>query len=107
MQCTRLLVNSCFPLIRFAGSLCALQNSHVIIYADELAYEALCGNYPAELLCRATPESFGKEFLDYKMAVRTVADIDEPSRIFIHTVQSIVNVLLQKISRLLLILPAW
>ena len=59
-------------------ALCApLQNSHVIIYADELAYEALCGNYPAELLCRATPESFGKEFLDYKMAVRTVADIDE------------------------------
>jgi glutamate-5-semialdehyde dehydrogenase len=59
-------------------ALCApLQNSHVIIYADELAYEALCGNYPAELLCRAIPESFGKEFLDYKMAVRTVADIDE------------------------------
>lgn len=38
-------------------ALCApLQNSHVIIYADELAYEALCGNYPAELLCRATPK---------------------------------------------------
>ena len=64
-----------YPICRL---FCApLQNSHVIIYADELAYEALCGNYPAELLCRATPESFGKEFLDYKMAVRTVADIDE------------------------------
>ena len=51
-------------------ALCApLQNSHVIIYADELAYEALCGNYPAELLCRATPERFGKEFLEYKKEI--------------------------------------
>lgn len=58
--------------------LCApLKDSRVLIYADEPAYEALEGHYPDELLCHATPDSYGTEFLDYKMAVRTVRDIDE------------------------------
>lgn len=58
--------------------LCALlKDSRVLIYADEPAYEALKGCYPNELLCHATAESYGTEFLDYKMAVRTVQDIDE------------------------------
>ncbi|MGQ7868486.1 glutamate-5-semialdehyde dehydrogenase [Sunxiuqinia sp. sy24] len=53
--------------------LCAdLPKSHVVVYADEKAYAALEGNYPADLLEKATEESFGTEFLDYKMSVKTV-----------------------------------
>ena len=54
-----------------------LQDSKVTIYSDEAAYKALEGHYPSELLCRATADSYGTEFLDYKMAIRTVADIEE------------------------------
>ena len=58
--------------------LCApLQDSQVIVYADEPAYEALRGHYPSELLCHATPESYGTEFLDYKLAIRTVSGLEE------------------------------
>ena len=58
--------------------LCApLQASHVTLYADEPAYQALQGHYPEELLCPAAPESYGTEFMDYKMAIRTVSDIEE------------------------------
>ena len=49
----------------------------MIIYADPAAYSALQGKYPAELLQPADEESFGTEFLDYKMAIKTVAGIDE------------------------------
>ena len=59
-------------------ALCApLQTSNVLIYADEPALAALSGHYPAQLLAPATPESYGTEFLDYKMAVKTVASLDE------------------------------
>ena len=59
-------------------ALCApLAEKHVIIYADPQAYEALAGRYPDELLQPATAESFGTEFLDYKMAIKTVASFDE------------------------------
>ncbi len=54
-----------------------LQESNVIIYADSPAYRALEGHYPAHLLSPATKESFGTEFLDYKMAVKTVRSFDE------------------------------
>ncbi len=54
-----------------------LKDSHVIIYADRQAYEALDGHYPAELLEHATVESFGTEFLDYKMAVKTVRSFED------------------------------
>lgn len=58
--------------------LCApLQESQVILYADEPAYEALSGRYPVELLRPATPESYGTEFLDYKMAIKTANDVVE------------------------------
>ena len=48
---------------------------HVIIYADDKAYAALDGKYP--YLEHATEESFGTEFMDYKMAIRTVASLEE------------------------------
>ncbi len=51
--------------------------SDVIIYADERAYQSLEGKYPSRLLQKATPESFGTEYLSYKMAVKTVDTFDE------------------------------
>lgn len=53
-----------------------LQQSRVLIYADEPAYAALQGNYPADLLKPATEESFGTEFLSYTMAVKTVPTLE-------------------------------
>jgi len=55
--------------------LCA--SAEVVIYADEKAYISLHGKYPGELLCRATAESFGTEFLSYKMAVKSVASFSD------------------------------
>ena len=49
----------------------------MIIYADPKAYAFLLGYYPAKLLQKATEESFGTEFLDYKMAIKTVSDLKE------------------------------
>ena len=54
-----------------------LPESKVIIYADEKAYDSLNGKYPAELLEKATEESFGTEFLSLKMSVKTVSDLDQ------------------------------
>ena len=54
---------------------CASKN--VIIYADEASFKALEGNYPANLLEHAGADDFGKEWLDYKMSVKTVNSIDE------------------------------
>ena len=53
-----------------------LEEFNVEIYADEPAYEALEGRYPAELLFPATEESFGTEFLSYRMAIKTVSSLD-------------------------------
>ena len=47
----------------------------VIIYADEQAFKNLDGKYP--LLEHATDESFGIEFMDYKLAIKTVASLEE------------------------------
>ncbi|GHV55687.1 gamma-glutamyl phosphate reductase [Bacteroidia bacterium] len=54
-----------------------LADSQVVIYADEPAFQALSGHYPDILLQPATEDSFGIEFLDYKMSIRTVASIEE------------------------------
>lgn len=55
----------------------ALALSNVIIYADESAFEVLQANYPENLLQKATEASYGTEFLDYKIAIKTVDSIDE------------------------------
>lgn len=56
--------------------LCAkLAEKEVIIYADEKSFSILKENY--SLLKEADKESFGTEFLDYKMSVKTVASITE------------------------------
>ena len=54
-----------------------LSESKVMIYADERAFTALYGKYPEELLKHATAESFGTEYMDYKMAIRTVDSVEE------------------------------
>lgn len=54
-----------------------MKDRNVVIYADPDAYYALSGHYPATLLKEAVSESFGTEFLDYKMSVRTVSFLDE------------------------------
>lgn len=59
-------------------ALCApLAEKNVTIYADVPALEALHGAYPDSLLLAATAESYGTEFMDYKMAVKTVETLDE------------------------------
>ena len=52
-----------------------LAEKKVIIYADEQAFAALDGKYP--YLEPATADSFGTEFMDYKLAIKTVASLDE------------------------------
>lgn len=52
-----------------------LADKNVTIYADPEAYAALDGSYP--LLEHATDDDRGREYMDYKMAVVTVSDIDE------------------------------
>lgn len=53
-----------------------LAGKNVTIYADNDAYAVLMeGSYP--LLAHATGDDRGREYMDYKMAVETVASIDE------------------------------
>lgn len=52
-----------------------LADKKVIIFADDEAYNVLKTSYP--YLEHATEESFGTEFMDYKMAVKTVGSLDE------------------------------
>ena len=52
-----------------------MADKHVIIYADAASYKALEGHYP--LLEHATDESFGTEFMDYKLAIKTVGSLEE------------------------------
>ena len=51
--------------------------SDVELYADSKAFAALIGRYPAGLLHKADRESFGTEFLSYRMAVKTVAKFED------------------------------
>lgn len=52
-----------------------LADKNVEIYADDAAYAALDGAYP--YLRHATDEDYGREWLDYKMTLRTVENLDE------------------------------
>lgn len=60
------------------GELVAPLSGHnVVIEADDEAYKALDGKYPSELLTHITAESFGTEYKDYKMNIKTVGSTDE------------------------------
>ena len=54
-----------------------LLDHKVTLYVDGPAYQLLQGHYPDILLKPATDDSYGTEFMDYKMSVRTVASLDE------------------------------
>jgi glutamate-5-semialdehyde dehydrogenase len=54
-----------------------MASKSVVLFADELAYKSLNGKYDSSLLQKADKESFGTEFLDYKMAIKTVSSLDE------------------------------
>lgn len=54
-----------------------MAEKQVTLFADSMAYNQLKGHYPDTLLMPATDDSFGTEFMDYKLAIRTVASIDE------------------------------
>ncbi len=49
----------------------------VSLYADSRAYNALLGHYPAARLQPAGPDSFGTEYMDFKLAVKTVDSLQE------------------------------
>ncbi len=52
----------------------------VELFADENSFTALSAHYPQALLHKADPEDFGREFLSYKMAVKTVPNLQEAVR---------------------------
>ena len=52
-----------------------MANKDVLIYADEKAFAALDGRYP--YLEHATADSYGTEFMDYKLAIKTVVSLEE------------------------------
>lgn len=54
-----------------------LAQKDVIIYADIKSFTFLNGKYPSHLLQKATAESYGTEFLSYKMSIKTVANIHD------------------------------
>ena len=54
-----------------------LKEKNVILYVDNPAYEVLTDSYPSELLDLASEDNYGVEFLDYKLAIKTVNTIDE------------------------------
>lgn len=53
-----------------------LARHKVEIFADLESYQSLASHYPQGLLHRARPEDFGREFLSYKLAVKTVSTIE-------------------------------
>lgn len=71
-----LLVHS--ALLPQLSQLCApMAAKQVTLYADERAFEALRGHYPTTLLQAADNNTFGTEFLDYKLAIKTVDSCEE------------------------------
>jgi len=49
----------------------------VTLFADERSLEALRNHYPTTLLQAADDNTFGTEFLDYKLAIKTVDSCEE------------------------------
>lgn len=54
-----------------------LSQSNVVLEADAKSFTFLDGKYPSHLLQKATSKSFGTEFMDYRMSIKTVDSIDE------------------------------
>jgi len=54
-----------------------MENKNVEIFADPKSFQAIKGFYSSKLLKRASKKHFGNEFLDYKMSIKTVRNIEE------------------------------
>jgi glutamate-5-semialdehyde dehydrogenase len=54
-----------------------MAQQNVLIYADADSYKELENKYPQQLLFRADKTHYGTEFLDYKMAIKTVNNMGE------------------------------
>ena len=63
--------------LRDLPALLAGMSDRVTVYADPRAYKVLDGDYPEDRLIEAGPEAFGTEYMDYKMAVKTVDSLSE------------------------------
>lgn len=60
------------------AQLCAPLTEHQVkLYADPESYQSLRGSYPEELLFPADTDTYGREWLDYAMGVKTVGSLDE------------------------------
>lgn len=64
-------------LAELAELVAPLIENQVVIYADTESYQVLEATYPAKLLKSASTEDFGREFLDYKLAVKCVDQLEE------------------------------
>ncbi|MCQ2369270.1 MAG: glutamate-5-semialdehyde dehydrogenase [Paludibacteraceae bacterium] len=53
-----------------------LAEKNVVIEADSKSFTFLAGKYPDNLLEKATDSTFGKEFMDYRMGLKTVDSLD-------------------------------
>lgn len=72
---TLIIHKSC---LKYLTAICRpLEGKKVEIYADKEAFEVLNENYSKDLLFKADPDSFGKEFLSLKMAIKTVSSMEE------------------------------
>lgn len=64
------LIKLCYPLTAH----------QVKLYADQKAYQALQHQYPSALLFHADDDTFGTEFMNFSMAIKTVSSLDEALR---------------------------
>lgn len=71
-----LLINK--DRLKDLNTLCKpLAEHNVRLYADSEAYLVLNGRYPATLLYPSNDQTFDTEWMDYKMGIRTVQDVEE------------------------------
>lgn len=80
MQCPRLSAGACRKTGGLAFPLCAFAEEQGGYLCRRTGLQGLEGHYPAEWLVPADARSFGTEFLDYKMAIRTTDTVEEALR---------------------------
>lgn len=54
-----------------------LKAKGVVLLVDDSAYSVLHSSYPEQLLFKAQPSDYGKEFLSLKLAIKTVVDLSD------------------------------
>lgn len=61
-----------------------LKDKNVILYADKQSHHVLSNHYPASLLHKACSDDFGQEFLSHKLAIKTVASLEDAVQHIMH-----------------------